>query len=69
MKVYADRIEGMGLGVISEQESEDVLSEIDEERPRECDDIDVNDPRLISESIEINPEADAFEPLPTVAIT
>ena len=34
----------------------------------DIDDIDVNDPRLISESIEINPEGDAYEPLTTVAI-
>jgi len=45
-----------------------VLSEIDEVCPRECDDIDVNDPRLMFESVEINPEADAYEPLTTVAI-
>jgi hypothetical protein len=68
MKAYADQIEGLGIGVILEQEWEDVMSEIDGEFNRDSGDIDVSDPRLISGSIEINPEADAYEPLTTVAI-
>ena len=70
MKSYAFPVEGQIL-VILEQELDDMLDEMDQEYrcgSSNAVQVDIDDPRLTTEAHQINPEADAFEPLVTMSI-
>ncbi len=66
MQGHFFHIEGQWLA-IKVEEPDDLLNAHEHESDSD-EFVDMNDPRLTSETIEINPEADAFEPVVTVAI-
>jgi hypothetical protein len=61
MKKHTHPVDGQTL-VVTEETIEDLIEEREAEYSRPDPDIDLNDPRLTSEPIEIDPEMDAYKP-------